>query len=264
MPHWALQEFDMKSVVKWVSAAATGLLLFAQAPAIAEMSPEQKKEIEALIRSYLLENPEILADMGNRLEIKQKLAEEKARSVALKENANILFRNPADASIGAAADEADVTVVEFIDYNCGWCKRSVVELSALLESDKKVRVVFKEFPIFGAGSEYAARAALASVKQGKYWEMHQALFAQETQVDAALVDEVAKSIGIDLAKLKADMEDESVRNAMIASAELGRALLINGTPAFVIDDKLVPGYMPGAQLVSTIQSVRDAGGCKLC
>jgi protein-disulfide isomerase len=250
----------MTRFAKTLLAAAAGFMLL-HLPASAEMTAAQKTEFETLIRDYLLDHPEILTEMSQKLEIQQKEAEDKARVLALKANADLVFRSAADPSVGS--DKPDVTVVEFIDYNCGWCKKSVNELNALLETDKQVKVVFKEFPIFGEGSEYAAKAVMAANKQGKYWEMHQALFAQETRVDAAVVDEVAKSIGVDVAKMKTDMADASIQSTIDTTRELARALLINGTPAFIVDEKLIPGYVPSAQLAETIQSVRT-NGCKLC
>jgi protein-disulfide isomerase len=244
-------------------ALATILAFSPQLGALAaETSPPEKAEIEKIVREYLITNPELLTEMANLLEAKQKDAETKARGLALTSNADAIFRLPGDAIGGN--EKGDVTLVEFMDYNCGWCKKSVNELSSLLDEDKQVRVVFKEFPIFGEGSEYAAKAALASRKQGKYWEFHRALFTYESQVTAAATDEIAVGIGLDLDRLKKDMDDPVIVETIQANQKLAKALLIGGTPAFVIDGTLVPGYIGKAQLAENIASVRSSGGCKLC
>jgi protein-disulfide isomerase len=232
-------------------------------PVVAQsFNDAQKKEIETLVRDYLLANPELVREMAGKLEEKDRLAEEAARMAGLKENAKAVFALEGDAIIGNP--KGDVTVVEFMDYNCGWCKKSVAELAELMKADTNVRVIMKEFPIFGAGSEYAARAALAAKKQGKYWEMHQALLAHEGgQVEEAVVDQIAQTIGLDVAKMKQEMMAKDVLETITANQDLGRALAINGTPAFIIDAEVVPGYLPLAGLQEKLAAVRT-NGCKMC
>jgi protein-disulfide isomerase len=174
----------------------------------------------------------------------------------------LVFRHDGDAIIGNP--KGDVTMVEFMDYNCGWCKRSLSEVQALTEKDKNLRVVLKEFPIFGQQSEFAARAALAARKQDKYWPLHVALFSHEGQVTEEVVREIAKSQGLDMEKLEADMKDQKVLDTISTNYDLAKNLKLNGTPAFIVDDKVFPGYLPLAELESAIASVRSAGGCKLC
>jgi protein-disulfide isomerase len=160
--------------------------------------------------------------------------------------------------------KGDVTLVEFMDYNCGWCKKSMVEMQALLKVDKNVRVVMKEFPIFGAGSEYAAKAALASVKQGKYWQFHQAMFAAESKITPELVDQIAVEQGLDLAKLKTHMQDPAIIANIQKTNILAQTLLFTGTPAFIVDNQVSPGYVPIDTLQNMVVSVRANGGCKIC
>ena len=226
------------------------------------VTPEQKGEIEEIIRGYLLEHPEILREMSEKLENKEKLAEDAVRGKALLENVAAVFKMEADPVLGNP--KGDVTIVEFMDYNCGWCKRSIGEISQLLEKDKNLRIVIKEFPIFGANSEYAARAALAAAKQGKYWDIHQMLFSQEGQITPEVVDQVATELGLDMTKLKADMADKSVLGAISANYDLAKSLQLNGTPAFVIDKTVVPGYMPLDGLEAAVADVRKNGGCQIC
>jgi protein-disulfide isomerase len=225
-------------------------------------SAGQKSDIENIIHQYLSDHPEILQEMATKLEEKTKLAETTQRTQTLNSKKADIFHNPGDAVVGNP--KGDVTIVEFFDYNCGWCKKSVTEMQSLVQNDKKIRVVMKEFPIFGEGSEYGAKAALASVKQGKYWQFHQALFASATKVTPEVVDQIAKEQGLDLAKLKSDMKDPAILATMQKNQLLAQSLAINGTPGFVIDDQLSPGYLPLDGLQAMVATVRANGGCKLC
>lgn len=244
--------------------AAAALLLAFSLPAAAESSfnDAQKAEIGQIVRDYLLANPEILLEMSQTLEAKQKDAEAKQREAAMASSADQLFRSPHDHVAGNP--EGDVTIVEFFDYNCGWCKKGFSEVVSLIEKDKNLRVVLKEFPIFGGDSDYAARAAVAARNQGKYWELHSALFSHEGKVTKEFVDEAAKAVGLDLAKLKADMDSQEVTDIIGANQALAQSLAINGTPAFIIDTNVTPGYLPAPDLLAAVQEVRNSGGCKLC
>jgi protein-disulfide isomerase len=177
-------------------------------------------------------------------------------------NADAIFRSPHDYVAGNP--KGDVTMVEFFDYNCGWCKKGLPEVVNLIEQDKNLRVVLKEFPIFGVDSEYAAMAAIAAKKQGKYWDLHNALLAHEGKVTKEAVDEIAAAKGIDMARLKKDMDDPEVAKVITGNQALAQSLAINGTPAFIIDTHVTPGYLPAAELMTAIEAVRGSGGCKLC
>lgn len=228
----------------------------------AEFNDGQRKEMESIIRDYLLANPDLLREMGQLLEQKEKLAEDAQRKGALVSNADQIFRDGTDFVVGNP--NGKVTMVEFFDYNCGWCKKGFPEVLALIESDKDLRFVLKEFPIFGGDSDYAAQAAIASNKQGKYWDLHVAMFSHEGKITKEAVDELAAAQGIDMARLKKDMESPETAGILERNRNLAQSLAINGTPAFIIDDKLVPGYLPKAELASAINDVRAKGGCSLC
>jgi protein-disulfide isomerase len=251
----------MRRIISFV--AAIGFLVGTISPVFAEgISPAQKIEFEKLVHDYLLEHPEILRDMANKLEVNDKLAADTARDTTLKTQAKDIFHNPMDAIVGNA--KGDVTVVEFMDYNCGWCKKSVKEMQSLIASDKNVRIVMKEFPIFGEGSEYAARAALASVKQNKYWELHQAMFASEVKITPEVVDQIAKEQGLDVAKMKTDMKAAEIDATIKKNQALAQSLALTGTPGFVVDSNLIPGYTELANLQAMLAKTRAEGGCKYC
>jgi protein-disulfide isomerase len=251
----------MKSISSLCLAASLATLMFFAPASAGSFDDAQKLELEEIIRGYLMSNPEILREMATQLEAKDKVAEETLRSKSLLTFKDELFRTAADPTIGNP--KGNVTIVEFMDYNCGWCKKSMAEVQTLLKADPELKVVFKEFPIFGEHSEYASRAALAAAKQGKYWELHQALFSQEGQVTTDIVNQLAEGLGLDMAKLTTDIESKEIGEHIAANMQLGKNLAINGTPAFVIDDQVYGGYLPLDGMTQAVAEVR-AAGCKLC
>jgi protein-disulfide isomerase len=251
----------MKSFFRLIASTAMLTLATFSAVQAGAFTPEQKTEMQELIRSYLLENPELLREMAAKLEANDKQAEDEMRNKAMSTMAPQIFKTANDPSIGNP--KGDVVIVEFMDYNCGWCKKSMSEVSTLLKSDDKLRIVFKEFPIFGEHSEYAARAALAAAKQNKYWELHQALFSQEGQVTTDIVNQLAEGLGLDMAKLKTDIGSKEIGEHIAANMQLGKQLAINGTPAFIIDDQVHGGYLPLDGMYAAVAQVRS-NGCKYC
>lgn len=238
------------------------IALFVLPAQAAEFNDAQKKELGDIIRQYLLENPEVVRDAMQELERKQQEAEDSARTDTLKTMAAEIFRSKDDL-IGGNPN-GKVTMVEFFDYNCGYCKRAFPDVMKMVDSDKDLKLVMKEFPILGPGSVYAARAALASRKQGKYWEYHMALMAHEGRIDEAVADQIAEAAGLDVKKLKADMEADEVNQVITRNMQLADSLKIQGTPAFIIDETVIPGAVGYEALAAVVKQVRDNGGCKLC
>ena len=252
----------MRAALKTFLFLILVLWSFASTANAAEFNDSQRKEMEAIIKDYLLANPELLREMSQLLEQKEKLAENERRKAALVSNAEQIFRDETDFVAGNP--NGKVTMVEFFDYNCGWCKKGFPEVLSMIESDKDLRFVLKEFPIFGEDSEYAARAAIAAIKQGKYWDLHMAMFKHEGKIAKDSVDEIAAGLGLNMDQLKKDMEDPATAEILVRNRNLAESLAINGTPAFIIDDRLVPGYLPKAELASAVNDVRAKGGCSLC
>ena len=252
----------MITLLRGVALGIALVLLPAAASAEDSFNDKQRTEIGQIVRQYLLDNPELLLEVSKELEIRQKAEEDKKREGALAANAEALFKSPND--LVAGNPEGDVTMVEFFDYNCSWCKKGLPEVLSLVEKDKNLRLVMKEFPIFGGDSDYAAQAALASKAQGKYWEFHLAMLGHEGKLTRENVDEIAKAQGLDLEKLKADMQAPAITEIIAANQKLAQDLNITGTPAFVIDRTVVPGYLPVDGLMAAINEVRASGGCKLC
>ena len=226
-----------------------------------EFDNDQREEMGEIIRDYLLEHPEILREVIQALEAKEQEAGAAAMTATLKERGDELYRGEHD--LVAGNPDGSVAMVEFFDYNCGYCKRAMSDVLALIESDDDLRVVFKEWPILGEGSRFAARAALASRKQGKYWEFHRALM-ETRSVDETTTLEVAERIGLDVDQLKADMEAPEVAEVIEGNMKLASALGIQGTPAFFVDDQMIPGAVGHEALAQVISEVREAGGCTIC
>ena len=221
------------------------LFLLAPGPAAAgdddALGAGQKKAIEQVVREYLENNPEVLINALKSHRERQE-AQQKARSQAeLVSRRAELENDPASPSGGNTS--GDVTVVEFFDYQCGYCKRVLPVVRELLLGDANIRIVFKEFPILGAPSVIASRAALAAWKQGPsgYNKFHFALMAAKGKLSEDKVMAVAAKSGLDVERLRRDMAAPEIDDALQKNFKLAEDLGIRGTPAFVIGDRLVPG-----------------------
>ena len=242
----------------WAVALWLGVLValvpLRAAPA-AEFTPEQKKAIEAIIRDYLAKNPEMLLDALQAAEDKLKSESRDKAAQALVARRREVLEDP-ETPLGGNP-KGDVSLVEFFDYRCPYCKQVEPALEALLSQDKQLRFVYKEFPVLGADSITASRAALAARKQGKYEAMHRALMGTKGQLDEATVMKVAQSAGLDSERLKRDMAAPEIDRALKANIALAEALDIRGTPAFVVGDEIVPGAIDLGTLKALIAAARQ-------
>lgn len=214
-----------------------------------------KEEIEKIVHEYIVAHPEVIEEALIALNDREKAARAEAARQAIIANQDALYRHAGDFSIGPA--DAKVTIVEFFDYRCGYCKRSVDWVRALPEEYQgDVRVVFKEFPIFGGVSETAALAAIAAGKQGKYLEMHVALMQIKNNDDLteAKIDELAAANGINVAKMRADMKGQAVQKQLADAKALGSALDVTGTPGFFIGET----HIEGANVPAIEQAIEGA------
>lgn len=221
-------------------------------PSLAQEISDER--IKALVAEALRENPELILEALQALDARQAEAQAAAAAAVLVDERNTLERDPNAPVLGNP--DGDVTLVEFFDYNCPYCKRAMPEVDALLAEDGKIRLVLREWPILGEGSAFAARAALASRKQGKYVEFHNALMGMRGKLEETTVLRVAGEIGLDVDRLKADMQAPEVGEHIATSMRLAEALGFNGTPSFVVGDQLVPGFVDKAQLSEMVASVR--------
>ena len=228
----------------------------------AEFSDAQKSEMGSVIREYLLENPEVLRDALMALQQREEAKQAEGQKDQLKQNADAIFRSTGDFVLGNP--QASVTLVEFLDYNCGYCKKSLPTIEKLVEMDKDLKIVFKEFPILSPGSVAAAKAAIAARKQDKYWELHQAFMRFAGAKDEATVLAIAENTGLDMDKLKQDMEAPEVAEILSANTKLARDIGVAGTPGFIVDETLIPGAVGVEALTAMIADIRANGGCKIC
>jgi protein-disulfide isomerase len=241
------------------TALAALLALAALAPAGAQQfSPAQRGDIEKIIRDYLLKHPEVLQEAMAELEKKQAVVEaEKAKS-AIKDHAEALFNSPYQVTLGNP--QGDVTFVEFFDYNCGYCKRALLDMMTLMGKDPKLKVVLKEFPVLGPSSMEAAQVGVAVRMQDKsgrkYLEFHQKLLTGRGQIDKARAMAVAKEIGLDVARIEKDLKSEEVTKSIQESIKLAEALGMNGTPSYVIGTDVVVGAVGLEALGKKIDAAR--------
>jgi protein-disulfide isomerase len=196
-------------------------------------------EFERRVRAYILENPEVLVKAMQRLQARQRAAEANEAAAVLRARADEVFRDPASPVGGNP--EGDVTLVEFFDYNCPYCRQVAPVMNDVEAADPQLRIVYKEFPILGANSVYAAKAALAAHRQGRYAAFHKALMQADGAAKPESVLAVATEVGLDVARLKADMEDPAIQDAISRNLALARELRITGTPGFVVGERILRG-----------------------
>ncbi len=232
--------------------------------ASSSFSDSQKSEIETIVRSYLLKNPKLFLEIEQ--ELKKLIAAEEAMEMkkSIAKNADFLFRRTNAPMAGNP--QGDIPVVEFFDYNCGYCKRSFKDISDLIAKDPNVKVLLMEYPILSKGSLEASKIALAARNQGKYWELHQALLSYRGGgIDGKVALKLAKDLGLDVAKLKTDMESSEVKEEIEKVQALAQSMGINGTPHFLVGDRNIPGAPKNLldQIMRNVAELRKEG-CNVC
>jgi len=205
----------------------------------------------------LITNPEVIEEAIRALQTKRETEEKNRAQAALSAQGDALRRHPMTPVSGNA--KGDVTVVEFFDYQCGYCKRSLGSMVNLLSSDKNVRVVWKELPILGPASRFAARAAMASKRQDKYFDFHVGVMSSQGRLSESKVMSIAADVGLNVDRLREDMKDPKIEAYLDETLQLANSLGIRGTPAFVIGDTLVPGAVDESRLKRLIAETRAGG-----
>ena len=234
------------------------VLVLACAPAHAQsFTSEQRGEIERTVKDYLLSHPELLLDVMQELDKRQ--AEEQAKKLraAVMENSAAIFTSPRQVTLGNP--QGDVTVVEFFDYNCAYCRGAMSDMLDLLKNDGKLKFVLKEFPVLGPGSVEAARVAVAVRMQDKgkkYFDFHQRLLGGRGQADRARALAVAKEVGLDMARLEKDAASDEVKATIEESMKLAEALGLNGTPSYVVGSDVVVGAVGLPALKEKVETAR--------
>jgi protein-disulfide isomerase len=225
-------------------AAAVSLALAGAAPAVAQsFSADQREEIGKIIKDYLLTHPEVMQDVMAELEKRQQSADAEKHRAAVVENKATLFSSPHQVVLGNP--QGNVTMVEFFDYNCGFCKRAMTDMLDLIKTDNNLKFVLKEFPVLGEGSVEAARVAVAARMQDangkKYIEFHQKLLGSRGGADKMRALAVAKEVGFDMPRLERDMGSDEVKKTIEENMKLAEALGVSGTPSYVVGEEVVIG-----------------------
>jgi protein-disulfide isomerase len=232
----------MTSFVRLISTAGA-LALLSAGPALAEFSASQRGDIERIIREYIVSHPEVLQEAMMEYEKRAAAAQAARAQSAVKEHAKQIFNSEHQVVLGNP--KGDVTLVEFFDYNCAYCKHALSDMLTLLKTDHNLKVVLKEFPVLSPGSVEAAKVATAARMQDKtgkkYLEFHQKLLGGRGQADKAHAMAVAKDVGFDMARIEKDMNSDEVRATLEESRKLADALGLNGTPSYVIGNDVVVG-----------------------
>jgi len=245
--------FDIRAL------AAALLAIVLAVPALAQsFTPDQRGEIEKIIRDYLLRNPEILQEVIQEMERRQTQAEAEKFRGAIKEHADALFNSKRQIVLGNP--QGDVTMVEFFDYNCGYCKRALADMLDLLKNDAKLKVVLKEFPVLGEGSVEAARVSVAARMQDKtgkkFLDFHQKLLNNRGQIGRAQALAAAKEVGFDMSRLEKDMAGDEPKATLEESFKLADALSLSGTPSYVVGPEVVIGAVGLPALKEKVNGAR--------
>jgi protein-disulfide isomerase len=249
----------MTSFLRILAAAMLLTAAFTAREASAQsLSAPQRTEVEAIIKDYLLKHPELIEEVMRELEKRQGAAEAAKAQKVIADNSQMLFNSPRQVTLGNP--KGDVTMVEFFDYNCGYCKRAMTDMLELMKADPNLRVVLKEFPVLGEGSMQAAQVAIAVGMQDKsgkkYLDFHQRLLTGRGQIDKAKAMAVAKDAGLDMARLEKDLASPEVKATLEETFKLAEPLGLNGTPSYVIGKNVVIGAVGLSELKEKINAAR--------
>ena len=255
----------MKHFAKYSAALLLGATLLVPAAYAADAQPQpsftsqQQDEIKKMIHDYIMANPQIVSDAIEALREKEQVAADLSAKQALATHKGEIFNDPDTPVFGNP--KGDVSVVEFFDYRCPYCKGMFQSLMDTVKADGNVRLVMKELPVLGPDSVVASRAAIASRNQGKYEEFHDALMKIDGPLTEDVVMKTAASVGLDTAKLKQDMDDPKVDKVIDTDLDLAKQLNITGTPGFVIGQNIMSGAMEPDSFKQVIaQARKDAKG----
>ncbi len=221
-------------------------------------SPDQRRDVEMIVKEYLLAHPEVLQEAMAALEKRQQEADAVKARTSITQNKATLFNS--DHQVVLGNPQGSVVMVEFFDYNCGYCKHALPDMLSLIKANPDLKFVLKEFPVLGEGSVQAAHVAVAARMQDpsgkKYLEFHQKLLGGRAPADKARALAVAKEVGFDMARIEKDIGSEEVKTTIAEDLKLADALGVNGTPSYVVGDELVVGAVGFDQLKEKLSALR--------
>jgi len=242
-----------------MTAGVSMAVLFApinNAKAEEVITSAQKKEIENIVKQVISDNPELILNSVRKFQENQELKAAQSAEENLKDYKEFFAKK--DLPMVGNPD-GDVTIVEFFDFNCGYCKKAFEDVQKINNEDKNVRIVFMDMPILSPTSSKMASISLAAHKQGKYFEMHKDLMDYRgSQTDEAFF-KLAEKLGLDMNKLKEDMKSADVQAFITKSKAMAQSLGIRGTPGFIIGEKVYPGYIGIDAMRKAVKEARDAG-----
>ncbi len=247
---------SLKSLI--LSTAAAALLFTAPVQAAdTKSSPftaEQKAALGTYIHDYLLENPEVIIEAVNRYKTKEEEKQNADAVGALDKYRDVIFKDKSMPQTGNL--NGDVTIVEFFDFNCGYCHRAFEGINEAMAADKNLRFVFIDLPILSPESKMASEWALAANKQGKYWEFHKAVMGFKGPKNAENLSDIAKKVGLDVPQLQKDASSPEVKAQLEKHTEIAQALRISGTPGFIVGDQIIRGFIPYEGMKTIIADAR--------
>ena len=248
-------------MLRFAAPALLGLTLVSSPAAALDldaMSAEEKAAFGAQVRAYLLENPEVILEAVDILEKRQAEAQAQADLDLVASNSDALF-NDGYSWVGGNPD-GDITLVEFMDYRCGYCRKAVPEVAKLLKEDGNIRLIIKEFPILGEASVLSSRFAIATkivAGDDAYKQVHDALIEFGGDVTEVTLRRIADGLGLDSDAILNEMDSDEVTRQIAETRALAQRLKISGTPTFVLETELLRGYLPADQLLLIADNVRD-------
>ena len=219
------------------------------------ISNEEKQAINKLIEDYIMDNPEVIFKSLEEMRKRERLQEQEGAKKNLIALEDEIMRNPTDP-VGGNID-GDITIVEFFDYRCGYCKQFFTALNAVLNEDDNLRIVFKELPILGPSSELAAKAAIAASRQNLYIPFHNRMMSLKGRFDEKKLFDIAKEVGLDLTRLRKDMDLRGVQGVLDGTKALANKLSISGTPAIIVGSEIVRGAISKDRLKAMIAAARE-------
>jgi protein-disulfide isomerase len=249
----------MTTLIRLAVATLAAAFVFMAPVQGAELTADEKSAIESVVRDYILNNPEIVQEALVALEKKKQDQESAAAKAAITEMRDLIYSSKRQAVLGDPS--APITLVEFFDYNCGYCKRALSDTIAMLDADKDVKIVMKEFPILGPGSVEAARVAIAVqlLAPDRYFDFHKTLLTEKGQADGKRALAAVEEIGLDPAAVRAKMEDPEVNATLNEVYGIAQRLGLTGTPTYVLADEVVFGAVGVDELRAKIAAVRECG-----
>ena len=245
----------MKNFFSILTLGAVALLSFPHTAKSQEFNDAQKAELEKMFNEYLMNNGELIIESVNKYQTQQVAAQQKE---ANEKAATLMAEFEKDDALPMVGNkDGDITIVEFFDYNCGYCRKALAEVQKLLKADENVKVIFLDMPILGPQSQVAAQWSLAAAKQDKYFEYHKEIMNHNGPKDVNSLKKLAKKVGLDIKQLEKDKDSDDVKKTISANLEKAKSLNIQGTPGFVIENQVARGYITADQMEKMIAEIRN-------